>query len=550
MNSSKLKKGVLAVILLASSSLYFAVLNPQRFGSYYDDSIYVTTAKALATNQGYRIISLPYEPVQTLYPPLYPLFLSVIWRVYPKFPDNIFWMMIFSIVATVGFLALTYRYLTKYHYMHTWAALIVIGIAGINWRTMLLATTLLSELTYAVLSVVALSLAETVDEDRTTLKSVALAGLGAGFAFLTRTSGAALFGAFVLYYVLRKQWRQSLVAGTVGAIFVIGWSAWCYSHRTEVTGINTGYFTSYWHMFRESFQTLRSLNDTSPVATFLNILGTNFLLLLVASPALACFGIRYDLPQALLLFLVSLTFITIVTGFIRRFKRGPRLLEIYVSLYLLLHLLPAGVAYDRYLLPIVPFLLYYIVSEASAIISSIKAALNSGKFSKRLGAGSLGFALVVIIGVLLYSNVSMTYASLASASSANSDQWAVDPQAIEWVRENTSQSDILACYRDPLFYLFTGRKAVISSPLILFNTVPYQTRKPSQSEFGTAFLKLVQESNSNYVILSRDDFKFESDQYRICLEELISERRETFIRVFQSQDGRSEIYRIENKTTR
>src|SRR5262245_1204078 len=82
----------LLIILFLSAPLYCALLAPQRFGGYHDDGIYATTAKALATGQGYRIISLPSEPAQTKYPPLYPLLLSLIWRVYPRFPENVAWL--------------------------------------------------------------------------------------------------------------------------------------------------------------------------------------------------------------------------------------------------------------------------------------------------------------------------------------------------------------------------------------------------------------------------------------------------------------------------
>ena len=45
---------------------------------FYDEGIYVTNAKALATNAGYRNISLPDAPAQAKYPPVVALALSVV----------------------------------------------------------------------------------------------------------------------------------------------------------------------------------------------------------------------------------------------------------------------------------------------------------------------------------------------------------------------------------------------------------------------------------------------------------------------------------------
>lgn len=533
------------MVVFAASLLYVAMLTPSRFGEYYDDSIYVTTAKALATGQGYRIISLPYEPAQILYPPLYPFLLSIIWRIYPQFPQNIFWMMLLSVLATVSFLTLVYRYLTKHLYATGWQALAVVAMAAINWRTMLLATTLLSELVYAAISIGALYVAESYEKERKGWVAGMIVGIAIGLTFLTRSSGIALLLSAGLYYSLRKQWRRSLISVGVASLFVIGWSGWCHLNRAAVGGLNADYFTSYWHVFSESFRTLQALNNTTAAATFFNVVGTNFLLLLVASPPLACFGLRYDLPPIVLLSVVLLTLIFVGTGLLRRFKTGLRLMDMYVCSYLLLHLVLPGTAYDRYLLPIVPFLLYYIVSEASAFISSAQRALSSESALRKTSAVCGALTLFVLALAVLYSNASGIYDSLASMRKRDA-RIVVDMQAIEWVNANTSRSDVLVCYRDPMYYFYTDRKAVISSPLILFNTGPYQERKPSPDELRAAFVRLVNESSGKYLILGSEDFRFESDQYRTIIDKLIQERPEMFIHVFGSEDGQSKIYLIKS----
>jgi hypothetical protein len=254
--------------------------------------------------------------------------------------------------------------------------------------------------------------------------------------------------------------------------------------------------------------------------------------------------LRYDLPQALLLFVVLLVFAIIILGLVKRLKRGPRLIELYLIAYLLLHLVPAGVAYDRYLLPIVPFLLYLIISEVATFTILVRRGLSSASYGKRIGAGSLALAGFALTLALLYSNASGIYESLTSLTSK--DRFAVDVQALDWVNENTMKSDVLVCYRDPMFYLYTGRKAVISSPLIWFNTVPYHTREPNSDEFREAFLKLLSDSAANFLILSREDFKFESGQYRLVIDTVINEQPLRFISVFDTPNGESKIYRIED----
>src|SRR5258708_12890219 len=64
-----------------------------HFGHLHDDSIYFVCAKSLAGGSGYRILSLPDQPFQTKYPPLWPALLAFIWKVNPQFPENLKWAL-------------------------------------------------------------------------------------------------------------------------------------------------------------------------------------------------------------------------------------------------------------------------------------------------------------------------------------------------------------------------------------------------------------------------------------------------------------------------
>src|SRR5579872_192688 len=81
----------LALLALCVPSLLFVWLNRDvpHFGILQDDGVYFIDAKALAEGSGHRILSLPAQPNDTRYPPLYPLYLSLAWRLIPAFPANL-----------------------------------------------------------------------------------------------------------------------------------------------------------------------------------------------------------------------------------------------------------------------------------------------------------------------------------------------------------------------------------------------------------------------------------------------------------------------------
>src|SRR5438128_7525740 len=82
-------RSALAGAVLALAAVYLIALRTPAAGIFHDDGVYLVTAKALATGQGYRIASLPGEIFQTKYPPLFPLLLAAAWKLYPRFPDNV-----------------------------------------------------------------------------------------------------------------------------------------------------------------------------------------------------------------------------------------------------------------------------------------------------------------------------------------------------------------------------------------------------------------------------------------------------------------------------
>ncbi|HET9532704.1 MAG TPA: glycosyltransferase family 39 protein, partial [Blastocatellia bacterium] len=274
-NEAGKRRGLHLALLIAVLSgavfLYLAILTPDRFGAYHDDGIYVATARALANGEGHRLISLPYEPAQTKYPPFYTLLLSLIWRVYPQFPENLTAMVLLSIVATLGFMVITFRYLTDAGYANRWQALIVVALAAINWRTMILATSIYSEMTYSALSVAGLYLAEKYDKDRMRRGAGLLLGVIIGLAFLTRSSGIALLIAVAAFYMLRRQLRRNLLSVGVASLFVVGWALWVYANRTTAEGVNVAYYTSYLGFFSEAVSGLQAQLQASKLAVLIGI---------------------------------------------------------------------------------------------------------------------------------------------------------------------------------------------------------------------------------------------------------------------------------------
>lgn len=538
---------ILIIVLAAASLLYIRVLDPRTFGAYGDDGVYVTTAKALATGHGYRIVSLPYEPSQTLYPPLYPFLLSLIWRAFPKFPENLTAMMLLTVIATLSFLVLSYRYLVRQKYATEYQALIVVFLAAINWRTMSWSTLVLSDMLCAAISVAGLYLAEKYEtEERRRWAIGSVLGIIMGLAFLTRTSAITLIVAVAAYYMVRRRWRRVLLPVAIAGVFVIGWTVWCSFNRGSFPDANSEYYAGYVRCYSECVNYLQALNGASKLMTFARMIGTNFALLGIGSVPVGCLGFVDGLPPIVFLSLICLTLVLIAGGSLRQAGKSVRLLHIYLILYFALHMLLPGSAYDRYVTSVVPFLLVFLVTELDVLTSAVRAKMKSpGSAIGKIGAAFVGTALLLSIGLVLFSNGSALYQLSASYSFKK----AAGPprefaQAIDWINTHTDPSDVLVCNLDQMYYLYTGRKATASYSLFMLTTVPYQTRQPRFDEQANEFLKIARENNGGYLVLNSNDFKYESEVPGESIEAFVEKSPQMFARVFRTEDGRSAIYRI------
>src|SRR5208283_1580984 len=131
--------------LSPSLSLLFQASDMPLLGRFKDDTIYLECAKSLATGSGYRIPSLAGHPFQTKYPPLWPLMLSVIWRVNPDFPRNLAVASALGWAAVPAYLALAWAMFMRWGLRRV-PAWFVVFVLACNGLVLLFGTMVMAEL--------------------------------------------------------------------------------------------------------------------------------------------------------------------------------------------------------------------------------------------------------------------------------------------------------------------------------------------------------------------------------------------------------------------
>jgi hypothetical protein len=473
-------------LLLAAVALYLLRLDDVA-GIIGDDAWYVVLAKAIAEGSGPRLISSAgTEFLSTVYPPGFPAILSLIFFVSPQFPDNMALLKGVSIAAMVGAGVLTFRYAAHHRNLPRSMALAVAVATVITPSLVFLATsTLMSEPVFLFIQLVAVLLIERTAraaDDRSGRGIAVLAGVIAALAFLTRTAGMTVAAAGVLYLARERRWRSALVFGGAAALCVMPWLLYARAHApTRAELIDHGglmaipYADQFWTTEAGTVTAPRAGADMLPARLAGNVtniairdIGGIFLPVLFRSSAesgLEVLGLGppkdLETPSmggVLSTKLVSLAVtILCVVGFITACRRRVTVAEPLVVMATGMIVLWPFWTF-RFVLPLVPFLLIYIVLGAETLAGWL------GRLLPRLAPPSYSAArivLMVLIGLNLLDHAQ--YIAQAYGNPRGS-MWKSESlgiyEVIDWVRLHPDPAGAVAADNPALVYLRSGRRTV------------------------------------------------------------------------------------------
>ena len=195
------------------------------FGQFQDDSIYFSTAKALAEGEGYNLISFPGSPRQTKYPIVYPWLLSFIWKLNPNFPANLVpAICLTEFFGCICLLAMFYL-LRKLPGIGETPALFLTAVCAVHPVFVRMSGLVMSDIPFMACLLMALALCVFVQNDGGPAWMYALIGGIAGVSVGIRTVGVAVVaGIFCALaynaFISKKSFRSALII-LASAIFAM-----------------------------------------------------------------------------------------------------------------------------------------------------------------------------------------------------------------------------------------------------------------------------------------------------------------------------------------
>lgn len=399
-----------------------------QFGEGHDDAILFSSAKSLADERGYRVASLPDEPFQTKYPPLYPALLGGIWRACPAFPANLEYAMLLAWLPLPLLAAVS-----SIFYSRLGAPYLLAAVVAVNPYTVLFAISLRTELLFTAVLIAALLLLD----DRPIA-----AGFLASVAYVTRTAGVAVIVAAIAMLLWRREYRKAMRFTAGVAPFVLAWTWWVQAHRVHTDDPNLLYYIDYLR-FGLSNQDWGNIHLFVWKNAWAMIEGIGGLVLVDAGSSALVRGLLVLIAAASIAGLVR-------SVHIPRLQTYIAFAVVYTGILLVWHFPPG----ERFLYPVFPLLIFGVYVEFTRLTRALQSSPQRG------AAIAVGTMLAIFGGFVVWSQAEFLLHSIPSNMAAHRANLAPNQEAFAWMKANVPDSDAILAYNDPVVYLYTGRHAM------------------------------------------------------------------------------------------
>jgi hypothetical protein len=456
-------------VLLVPLPIYVLRLD-RVVGMVVDDAWYVMLAKGLAEGRGYQLVNAPLDGILPGYPPGFPALLSLVFRLSPDFPENVWLLKSVSMAAMFGVATLSYFYLHQLRRLpRHLAALAAIGIATTPAFVFLATSTAMSEcvFTLAQLAVVVVADRAIRASPGSGWRLAALAGLLGVATVLTRSVGAAVVAAVFCSFVKERQWKRVSAFTIVLAICLGPWLMYARAHAPTAEhqqihrgSLVYGYGDQFWMRFAGSALSGRVTAADLPdraATNLMDVFGRSFVGIFTpvllrsveeSGEELVFLGGQVGwtfigfggLPAT-----IAISFVLggiVVWGFVRTARERATVAEFLVPISLLITVFWPFWSF-RFVLPLVPFLYLYFVKGLTQ-------------------AAAARVVLLIVIGLNLYDHVG--YIAQARSDRPNGVDWIATFEeldtTLDWMKVHLDRDAVVASTNPALVHLRTGHKTI------------------------------------------------------------------------------------------
>lgn len=433
--------------LIIGFVLIFLLFDPKlHLGG--DNVRYLATAKSIITQFKYLDITAPGDPPFVQHPPGYQLLIAPLIAL---FPNTIIPIKILSCVFTLLTFLMIPVILRKKS--TPFFVLIILFLSVTSYYMLEYSSYELSESAYILFTLLAIFWGEKMLVKLRTsyLYSVIIAFIFV-YCFYIRIVGLAMIVAGVVYFLYKKEYKIAIILASVSILLIGIWIL--RNYRLHLPN-------PYW---REFMAKNPECEDEGTIA-MLDLFGRFVLVsdrfLLKHLPSLIFSSETFSSDATFIKTAIAVvTFIIFLVGFVKTFTKRASLTEFYTFFYVCVLLLqcPRN-AILRYLVPVYPFIIFYLVYGVQTLVKRM--------ISQYSIVIPLVFAVILLVCNLNYTIPKVSESIKNNIAFIKGNKYAGYPlpwvrfaEAHEWINLNTPERAILCSRKPTLSYYFANRKAI------------------------------------------------------------------------------------------
>jgi hypothetical protein len=513
------------LITILTGVLYVTAINPD-LDLWEDNGHYIIVGKSLATGQGFKDIHLPDKPPFNIPIPMFPLFLAPI--IY-FFDYNLWPMKIAVALIGVGAVYLTYRFF-KTLLDETQAILLTLLVA-LSPQIVSFSHQVMTEIPYLCLFLLAsLYLTKYAAEDQWLTRTGFISSFVVAAACLTKTIGIVLVFAAIPYLLCESSTKKLQAIKKLSLLILLTAIVWLLFNYHLLKGSN--YYIDYF--FRASSSEIGTWDD------FVARITTNRHMYIHVFPETILY-LTYTMPLKIFRWLSGLL---VVWGFLYCLFNKRTILEYYMLFYPipLLLLPPSSLSNsERYLIPIIPVILYYFIQGLNQLILRISDFTNLIRDHAKIGTprptqdavfrAARRVSLAVICTLILLNCVSTVRASILRTDREMFDFYEIGYEPYkglaQWTKEHTDPKSTIVTRSAALYYFWSGRTV---------NWYPSVNTQANKDQI----VKWLLTQKADYIVLDGLAIKTSASDQMIM--DVVRQNPDSFQLVYKNGDNK--LYRI------
>lgn len=414
----QLSKYFLPMLIMLSAVLGLLRFNSLQLGTSHDDAHYIILAESLSSGQGYQLINFPKPQVERAFPPGWPILLTPLTFL---FPANYTALKLLTLILWLASLFLIHKFFSKK--IESPYLKILTGLIAINPLLVGTSVTVMSETAYLFFSLLMLILFDRWENQQAkgNYGLVILIASAALYAQLIRTVGISIFVALLIYFLITRRFREAgLTLGVFGLSLLL--QIWM-NLRNGGSMISAGYESQ---VFNGSV--IEKIGQM-----WSNMLG--YFSEVLASALVPAFGDRVTalIGPSIPILANAIIILLILLGIILTIQK-IHLADIYFVIYILAILAfwnpRVGSVKARFLIPIIPFLYYYLMQGIKW--STNKLTKNNTIYTLRI--------VIVLTGMLLLLSLARNLQDWISPVREQITDLSI---GADWIAQNAPQSAII-----------------------------------------------------------------------------------------------------------